>query len=221
MYDKPFSQSCENNKEPILQALKVVFTEPASILEIGSGSGQHAVYFCHRLPHLQWQPSERQENIEGIKAWRNWALTHWSLKNLAPPLVLDVNDEKWPLDKTNNQVDGVFTANTCHIMDWDSVQAFVRKAAACLKDDGQLCIYGPFNYPDSDEHIRYTSASNAHFDRWLKQRDSRSGIRNLPAMAKLAQRSGLGRLQDLSMPANNRLLIWQKISTSNLGLEVE
>jgi len=208
MHDKPFSQACENNKEPIVQVLKTVFTQPARVLEIGSGSGQHGVYFCQQLPHLQWQPSDRAEHIEGIVAWRNWAMEHCKLENLAAPLELDVNDPQWPI--TN--VDGVFTANTCHIMDWDSVQTFIPKAAACLSNQGFLCIYGPFNYPDADGHIRYTSPSNARFDNWLKQRDPLSGLRDLPAMQALAQQAGLGQLHDHTMPANNRLLVWQKIA---------
>ncbi len=207
MHDKPFSQACENNKEPILQVLREIFPGSAKVLEIGSGSAQHAVYFCHKMPQLHWQPSERPENIEGILAWRNWAIAHWNLHNMAPPLVLDVNDPNWPV----TSMDGVFTANTVHIMDWDSVRTFIPKAAACLSDHGHLCIYGPFNYPNPDGHIRYTSASNARFDSWLKQRDPRSGIRDLPAIQELAQQAGLGLLQDHTMPANNRLLVWQKL----------
>ncbi len=206
MHDKPFSQACENNKDPILQVLRKLFTSRVSVLEIGSGSGQHAVHFCHQLPQIHWQPSDRAKNIPGIKAWRNWAIGQWKLENLASPLQLDVNDEQWP--KTH--FDGIFTANSCHIMDWDSVQVMIPKAAACLHDNGYLCIYGPFNYPDTEGHMRYTSPGNASFDVWLKQRDPQSGIRDLPAIQRLAQQSGLQQFQDYPMPTNNRLLVWQK-----------
>jgi len=209
MHDKPFSQACENNQNPILEVLRTIFIGPTRVLEIGSGTGQHAAYFCHQLRLLQWQPSDRAEHLSGIQAWRDWASKHWKIDNMATPLELDVNDLHWPV----TGVDAVFTANTCHIMDWDSVRALIPKAAACLKDNAHLCLYGPFNYPDDQGHIRYTSPSNARFDAWLKQRDPRSGIRDFPALQELAQQAGLGRLQDHSMPANNRLLIWQKLPT--------
>ena len=194
---KPFSQSCENNKEPILQSIRTVFTQPTTVWEIGSGSGQHACHFAANLPHLEWQPTDRMENIAGIDLWRQEA----GLANLKPPITLDVTDPVWPCDG----IDAVFTANTLHIMSGSEVEVLFERLAVYLRAGALICIYGPFNYQGA-----YTSESNARFDDWLKSRDPRSGIKDFEKIMALAAAIGVGLLADHPMPANNRLLVLQK-----------
>lgn len=196
MLQKPYSEACDRNREPILHYLKQWLPHPATVLEVGSGTGQHAVYFARHLPHLVWQPSDRQENLSGISLWQQES----GLSNVNPPLLLDVNSE-WPA----LQVPVIFSSNTLHIMSWPMVQAFFAGVAAHLQVGGQLIVYGPFN-----QQGEYTSASNAQFDQWLKARDPASGIRDYAAVDALARQAGLQALDDCAMPANNRLLRWCK-----------
>jgi cyclopropane fatty-acyl-phospholipid synthase-like methyltransferase len=195
---KPFSEACEQNKHPILVVLQQYFADVQSVLEIGSGTGQHAVFFAAQLSHLQWLTSEVTELHAGIRAW----LDEVDLPNVSQPLALDVNQANWPVD----QVDAVFSANTVHIMGWPSVENMFAGIGRVLQTEGVFCLYGPFNYEGN-----YTSDSNARFDMWLKQRDSRSGIRDFEALNILAQQHGMAFLADHVMPANNRTLVWEKI----------
>jgi SAM-dependent methyltransferase len=194
---KPFSEACEQNKQPILAVLQQHFTEVQSVLEIGSGTGQHAVFFGARLPHVRWLTSEVAELHAGIRAWLDEA----RLPNVLPPLELDVNQPQWPVDG----VDAVFSANTVHIMDWSSVEKMFTGIGRVLQIAGVFCLYGPFNYQGG-----YTSDSNARFDEWLKQRDPRSGIRDFEALNALAEQHGMTLHADHAMPANNRTLVWKK-----------
>lgn len=196
MSEKPFSESCERNREPILTILREVFAQPARILEIGSGTGQHAVHFGAALPHVIWQTSDLSANHAGIRVWLDDA----ALPNVLPPLALDVNGS-WP-DKL---FDGVFTANTLHIVSWDEGRKLIAGAGKVLRPGGRLVIYGPFNYRGA-----YTSDSNARFDEWLKSRAVHSGIRDFEAVAKCAGINGLALENDYAMPANNRLLVFAK-----------
>ncbi len=192
---KPYSAACDNNRQPILEVLEVLFANCQEVLEIGSGTGQHAVYFAQELPHLVWHSSELQEYHAGIQLWLDEA----KLANTPPPLLLDVNQAHWP----GLEVDAVFCANTIHIIDWDSVRAMIAGVGRLLPDNGVLVLYGPFNY-----HNAYTSESNARFDIWLRQRDPDSGIRNFEDVDELANSAGLYLLHDYAMPANNRLICW-------------
>lgn len=194
---KPFSQACENNKEPILEILRDRFAAARRVLEIGSGTGQHAVYFGAQLPHLIWQTSDLPENHPGILAW----LADAALPNVCAPLSLDVSRAQWGV----GVVDGVFSANTAHIMNVAQVEAMFAGVGRVLEPDGVFCLYGPFNYGG-----RYTSESNARFDGWLKARDPHSGIRDLETLKTFAQQHGLMLVADYAMPANNRTLVWQK-----------
>ena len=194
---KPYSVACDNNRQPILEIIEVLFANCKEILEIGSGTGQHAVYFAEKLPHLIWHSSDLQENHAGIELW----LSEAKLPNTPPPLILDVTRAHWP----ELNVEAVFCANTIHIIGWDSVKAMIAGAGKLLPDNGLLVLYGPFNYNNA-----YTSESNARFDIWLKQRDPESGIRNFEDVEKLANAAGLYIQQDYAMPANNRLLCWVK-----------
>jgi SAM-dependent methyltransferase len=195
--NKPFSQACENNKRPILAVLRTAFASVDSVLEIGSGTGQHAVFFAAEMPWLRWQPSDCAENLPGIRAWCRDA----ALANLLPVLELDVTRPVWPVDAAA----AVFSANTAHIMSWAAVELFFAGVGARLRPGGVFCLYGPFNYDG-----QYTSASNQQFDAWLQARDPRSGIRDFEAVAALAQRAGLAPAADHAMPANNRLLVWRR-----------
>ena len=188
----PFSQSCESNKSPILTVLEKALASSQRVLEIGSGTGQHAVFFAEHLPHLFWQPSDQGDYLTGLKQ----RLTQFPADNLGEALELDVT-RGWPQEK----FDAIFTANTCHIMSWDQVKLMLHGISKILTDGGRLCIYGPFN-----REGKYTSDSNAAFDQMLRQRDSLSGIRNLEAMEEQAVREGINLVEVHKMPANNLLL---------------
>lgn len=197
MPHKPHAPACDNNKGPILDVLRDAFAHCRQILEIGSGTGQHAVHFAAALPHLHWQTSDLAENHAGIQLW----ISEAGLDNIAAPLLLDVSAAHWPVQSC----DGVFTANTTHIMPWSAVQIMMARIGALLPPGGVFCQYGPFNYDG-----RYTSDSNAEFDRWLKQIDGARGIRDFEAVQALAETAGLQLRCDHPMPANNRLLEWVK-----------
>ena len=194
---KPYSEACERNGDPILAMIQPVLTRCRAVLEIGSGTGQHAVYFAGRMPHLLWHTSDRQENHPGIELW----IAEAGMENLPPPLVLDVAQSPWP----EVAVDAVFSANTAHIMHWPEVEALFVGVGKLLPEQGVFLLYGPFNYNQA-----YTSESNERFDGWLKARDPLSGIRNFEDVDRLARQAGMVLREDFAMPANNRLLFWQK-----------
>ncbi|MBZ0092642.1 MAG: DUF938 domain-containing protein [Sulfuricellaceae bacterium] len=195
--EKPYSESCEQNQGPILKVLREVFGQTRRVLEIGSGSGQHAVHFGRGLPHLHWQPSEVPAHLPGIRLW----LQEAALDNVAEPLALDVTLGPWP----ETPFDGIFSANTVHIMAWPAVQQAFCGIGRSLAPGGLFCLYGPFNYDR-----RFTSESNARFDLWLKQRDPASGVRDFADLDRLAKTAGLEHVSDIEMPANNRCLVWRK-----------
>jgi cyclopropane fatty-acyl-phospholipid synthase-like methyltransferase len=194
--DKPFAPACERNRDVILDALKPLLTDRQQVLEIGSGTGQHAVHFAAALPHLVWQTSDRSDNLPGIHLW----LAEAALPNTPRPLELDVSS-RWPAGR----FDAIFTSNTLHIMGWPEVEAFFAGLPAVLADDARLIVYGPFNYEG-----RFTSASNAAFDSALKADDPHRGIRDFEAVDALARAIGFALIEDRAMPANNRCLSWQR-----------
>lgn len=196
---KPCAESCEENKLPILNVLRIEFARVNRVLEIGSGTGQHAVFFASQLPHLHWQTSDVREYHAGIQAWIDDA----RLPNVAAPLDLDVRTGPWP----EQQYDGIFSANTVHIMGWPAVAAMFSGIGKLLAAGGVFCLYGPFNYNGA-----FTSPSNARFDQWLKARDPVSGVRDFEALDGLAQAAGMRLHKDYEMPANNRTLVWLKSS---------
>lgn len=196
MSDKPFSESCVQNRDPILSVLQTCFADRHHVLEIGSGTGQHAVYFGVGLPHLRWQTADVSEHHAGIRQWLDEA----ALPNVLAPLTLDVSQAGW----RSGRYDAVFSANTLHIMSWREVERFFAGVGEVLEPGGVLAVYGPFNYGG-----RYTSESNARFDAWLKARDPASGVRDFEAVDALAHAQGLVLQQDIAMPANNRTLVWR------------
>lgn len=191
------SEACERNKHVILEKLLTAFADVRLVLEIGSGTAQHAVHFAAHLPHLTWQPSDLAQHLPAVQA----RLDLEGGNNIRAPLELDVARALWPI----SDMDAIFTANTLHIMSWQHVLAFFSALEQNLQSGSMLCVYGPFKYKNE-----YTSASNAEFDLWLNQRDPVSGIRDFEAVDALAQQQQLKLLADHSMPANNQLLVWQK-----------
>jgi cyclopropane fatty-acyl-phospholipid synthase-like methyltransferase len=197
MLNKPFSESCVQNREPMLALLRELFADRRQVLEIGSGTGQHAVYFGAELPHLRWQTADVAQHHAGIRAWLDEA----ALPNVLPPLVLDVSGAEW----RDGRYDAIFSANTLHIMGWPEVEHFFAGVGAVLEPGGVLAVYGPFNTNGA-----FTSESNARFDAWLKARDPASGVRDFEAVDALARAQGLVLQQDVAMPANNRTLVWRR-----------
>jgi hypothetical protein len=186
---RPFSEASERNRAPILAILKRVFKDRKHVLEIGSGTGQHAAYFAPELPHLIWQASDVAENLPGIREW----------VSDPPPIELNV-DKDWP----KLHVDAVFSANTCHIMSWPQVERMFE-AIGKIRSLKTFCLYGPFNY-----HGKHTSESNARFDAMLRTRDPASGLRDFDDINALVNTAGLKLKEDNAMPANNRLLVFQR-----------
>jgi len=197
MNQKPYSESCLQNCEPIFSVIEPLLTSVKSLLEIGSGTGQHAVYFSERLSHLKWQTSDCLPYLEGIKLWIDDA----QLGNVLSPIELDVAQSTWP----SKYYDAIYMANTIHIMHANEVEKMFEHLAKNLEPDGQLIIYGPFNY-----NGQYTSESNQRFDQWLKDRDEKSGIKNFEDINAMAERAGLRIKKDYAMPANNRILHFLK-----------
>lgn len=194
---KPYAASSDENKEPILSVLREVLAGSRRVLEIGSGTGQHAVYFGLHLAHVVWLPSDLPEHLPGIRLWWEEA----ALPNVAAPLALDVNEPDWPVA----EVDAVFSANTAHIMDWTSVGAMFTGVGRVLREGGVFALYGPFHYGGQP-----TSASNARFDASLRARNPAMGVRNFEDLDALARAAGMRLQRDYPMPVNNRTLVWEK-----------
>jgi cyclopropane fatty-acyl-phospholipid synthase-like methyltransferase len=196
---KPFAESCAQNQQVILDVLLDEFANAQHVLEIGSGTGQHAVFFASALPHLIWQTSDVHDNHPGIHAW----ITDEGPDNVRAPLALNVETDLWP--ETN--FDAIFSANTVHIMGWPEVEKMFAGISNVLETGGRFCLYGPFNVDG-----KFTSESNAKFEQWLKSRDPKSGIRDQAELDTLANKAGMARVATHVMPANNNILVWEKRS---------
>ena len=188
-----YSEASARNQQPILDVLRKVLAHATQVLEIGSGTGQHAVHFAKALPYLEWQPSDRSEHLANLEQ----RVKLEGGVNLKPPLLLDVSQPRWPV----TWADAIYTANTLHIMSWQNVEAAFRGINTVLAQGGTLCLYGPFRYAG-----RYTSDSNRDFDAMLQARDPESGLRDVDAIQQLALAAGLRLVADHDLPANNRLL---------------
>ncbi|RLA05104.1 MAG: methylase [Gammaproteobacteria bacterium] len=193
---KSFSQSCENNKKPIIDVIGNYFDACELILEIGSGTAQHAEYFAGKLKNSYWQTSDQQQNLEGINQRLN-GYTHY---NLGRPVLLDVLDKTWPIKKC----DGVFSANTSHIMNWEMVEKMFEGVGRVLLPKKTFCLYGPFNF-----NGKYTASSNEAFDKMLKERDPESGLRNFEDLQILADQQDMDFVKRYDLPSNNCILTWQ------------
>lgn len=195
---KQFSVACERNKEPILAVLREILTTPGLVLEIGSGTGQHAACFAPRLKHVQWLPTDLPENLASIRAWAAEA----DAPNLLEPVVLDLFANDWPVAEAQ----AVVCINTIHIVSWRGVERLFAIAGKILPIGGMMYVYGAYRYAD-----RPLEPSNEQFDQWLKGRDLESGVRDFEAVNALAEASGLHLVEDRAMPANNRSIWWTKI----------
>ncbi len=193
---KPFSPACERNRDPILKELQIRLVQQSAVLEVGSGTGQHAIYFAKHMPNVLWQCSDLRENLSGIQMW----IDDTCLSNVLPPIELDVSDPT--IYKT---YDAVFSCNTLHIMSKSNVFEFFNLVKSVTQKQSSLFVYGPFNY-----NGEYTSPSNAEFDAWLKERNSESAIRDFEWIDDLANDAGFFIVDDVEMPANNRLLHWER-----------
>ena len=194
---KPFSQACENNRAPISQVLERILVDCQSVFEIGSGTGQHAVWFSRAMPHLQWHTSDRIQNHQGIKQW----ISDSSLENIHQPLDLDVGVGPWP----ESLFGAVFTANTAHIMALSEIELMFSGVSKILMSGGLFCLYGPMQYSGL-----IAAESNRAFDAKLRAVKSTQGIREFNDLNKLATAVGMELIEDNDLPANNQLIIWQK-----------
>jgi cyclopropane fatty-acyl-phospholipid synthase-like methyltransferase len=194
---RSYSKASERNREPILAVLRRWLSGSCRVLEVGSGNGQHAVYFARALPQVFWQATDRAEMLPDVSEWIDEA----ALPNLGAAIALDVNVEGWPV----MAFDAVFSANTAHIMSWPEVELMIARAAAALRPGGLFFLYGPFNYGG-----RFTSESNARFDAGLRAREAQMGIRDFEAVDACASAARFTLIEDNAMPANNRLLVWRR-----------
>jgi cyclopropane fatty-acyl-phospholipid synthase-like methyltransferase len=191
----PHSDACERNKGAILAVLRAALSESGSVLEVGSGTGQHVVHFARELPHTRWLPTDTGAYLPGLQA----RLRVEAPANVTPAIELDVRMDAWAVPV----VDAVFSANTLHFMSVECVREFFRGVHQVLSPSGLLIVYGPFNYGGE-----FSSPSNARFDAWLKETDPVRGIREFEWLNELAEARGLSLREDLLMPANNRALVW-------------
>lgn len=194
----PFSQACENNKQPILDQIRPLLIDRHKVLEVGSGTAQHAVFFAGAMPWLSWQPTDLAPALHLVRM----RCDAYGGDNLEPPVALDVAGDDWPVTVPSV----LYTANTLHIMAWDAVEGLFAGLARHAPPDFLLLVYGPFNYGG-----QYSAESNRQFDYWLKERDPVSGIRDFEAVDALARTAGLACDADLAMPANNRLITWRSV----------
>jgi hypothetical protein len=197
----PISQASENNKGPILEVLRCWLANTNTVLELGSGTGQHSVSFAPALSHLIWHTSDLQPCHKGITAW----MSRYPSTNLRAPLLLDVRREGWFECASTIGVDAVYSANTAHIMHWPAVCSMFAGVGQVLDGGGLFLLYGPFSYGGT-----HTSDGNRAFDQHLRAGDPGMGIRDLGALEALANDAGLELAHDQAMPANNRLLIWRR-----------
>lgn len=198
MTERPFAEAAARNAPPLLEVLKREFRGARDVLEIGSGTGQHAAFFSDAMPALRWQTSDLDENHAGILACVDAA----GLENLLRPLSLDVRRAT----VSPAAYDAVFSANTAHIMHLEAVRCMFGIVGEALRADGVFCLYGPFRM-----HGRFNTASNAQFDAGLRQRDPGMGIRDLETLDEFGAGCGLHRQRLYAMPANNHVGVWTRI----------
>lgn len=194
----PFCAAADRNKEAIGDALAEQLEHASTVLEIGSGSGQHAIYLCERFSHLQWQPTEQQQNLAGLHA----AIDQSTCANIQVPFGLEVSTFA-PFDSGVYSL--VYSANTAHIMGIEEVRAMFEVASRSLVTEGRFALYGPFK-----ENGQHNSEGNMAFDNALRSEDPSMGIRDIDELTVLATSSGLVLQQQVSMPSNNRILLWRK-----------
>jgi cyclopropane fatty-acyl-phospholipid synthase-like methyltransferase len=203
MTDKPNAPATGRNRDAILEVIQTEFGDRHSVLEIGSGTGQHAVYFGAAMPWLTWQTSDLAENLQGISSW----IDDSGLPNVRQPILLDVERP----DSNGGDYDAVFSANTAHIMSTQAVRCMFDIVGRLLPPGGLFCLYGPFN-----QNGRFTSASNERFDQSLRRQNPAMGIRDLEELDDMARQSALRRRRLYAMPANNSLVVWSGHGDSSI-----
>ncbi|WP_018141908.1 DUF938 domain-containing protein [Thioalkalivibrio sp. ALJ7] len=196
--EKPYAPAAEQNRAPILAVLREQFLAHGRVLEIGAGTGQHAVHFAAALPHLDWCPSDVADNLPGVEAWRRDA----ALPNLRAPIPLDVRLDTWP----EGPFEYVYSANTVHIMHWPAVEVMFAGVARILAPGGLFALYGPFAHDGV-----HTAESNARFDHALRTQDPGMGVRDRADLDTLASSHGLQREAIIDLPVNNQILLWRRM----------
>lgn len=195
----PYSAAAERNKEPILKVLKeVIRRQHKRLLEIGAGTGQHAIYLAPFFPHLEWTPTELPENLSPLAR----RVHEIKIPNIRQPHAFEVGQDDFPIQT----YDVVFTANTFHIMHWKECKSLIKLLSIRLSEGGKVVIYGPFNY-----NGQFTSPSNEEFDKSLREKDPLSGIRSFEDVNKAMIKHGFELVEDYEMPANNRTLVFNRL----------
>jgi hypothetical protein len=197
---KGFAPAAERNREPILEVLRRVLPASGTVLEIASGTGQHAVFFSERLPQLRWQPSDPA--ADALRSIRTW-VSEEARENLLAPIELDVRSKAWPIARA----DAMLCINMIHVSPWEASEALFEGAQRLLSADAPLVTYGPYRV-----HGEHTAPSNAAFDQSLRSRDPRWGVRDIDELSALATRTGFTLEQSVLMPANNMTLVWRRTS---------
>lgn len=199
---KRSSPASVRNREPILEVLRPRLPASGLVLEIASGSGEHAVHLARALPQLEWQPTDREDAaLASIAAWRAEA----ALPNLRAPLRLDVTEEPWPAELVAGSVAAIFCANMVHISPWRASEALFAGAGRLLAEGAPLFTYGPYRFDG-----RFTAPSNEAFDQSLRSRDPSWGVRDVAELRALGERSGLVLEETIEMPANNHVLLFRR-----------
>ncbi len=197
---KGFAPAAERNREPILEVLRRVLPASGTVLEIASGTGQHAVFFSERLPQLRWQPSDpAADALRSIRAW----VSEEARENLLAPIDLDVRSKPWPVARA----DAMLCINMIHVSPWEASEALFEGAQRLLSADAPLVTYGPYRV-----HGEHTAPSNAAFDQSLRSRNPRWGVRDIDELSELATRTGFTLEESVLMPANNMTLVWRRAS---------
>ena len=195
---RQFSPSAARNRDPILAVLQRVLPDKGLVLELGSGTGEHAVHFARHLPALRWQPSDADPAaLASITDW----VAHSALPNVLSPLCFDLSTMPWPVAAA----DAIVAINVLHYSPWESTPPLFSAAAAVLPEDGVVVCYGPYRRGGA-----HTAPSNADFDEWLRSVDARFAVRDLEAVEAAAQHRGFALEEVVDMPANNFSLVFRR-----------
>jgi len=203
-YEAPTTGACRSapaalrNREPIAEVLNEWLPTEGLVLEIASGTGEHAIYFAERFPRIEWQPSDlHPDALDSIRGWRESA----GLPNVREPVVLDASSPNWPVERAQ----AVLSINMVHISPWRSALGLIAGAARVLPPEGPLILYGPWLKDDI-----VTAPSNLAFDSDLRARDPEWGLRRVEEFAEAAERADLWLMETRSMPANNLMLLLRR-----------
>lgn len=200
---KKYAPATQRNREPILAVLKEILPSHGTILEIASGTGEHALFFATNFPQLQWIPSDiNPESLLSISAWRQDCKTH----NLQPPLRLDMMQTNWQRQLIQSDIQGVICINMIHISPWQSFLGLMAGATQILPKDGILYFYGPYKIDD-----KHTAPSNEEFDESLKAQNPDWGVRNLNKVIKIGDKYNFQLEKTVEMPTNNLSLVFRHL----------